>query len=436
MKLNSHKQLVPHKVHLAPLPTHEDTTGEHRIVGGEEAAEGEFPFYVNWNEFGSFCGGSLIHEDIILTAAHCAVLSTDEILIGAYYLDSFVAGEETQTIETRRVHPEYDDFTMVNDVMVLKIASPSLLQPIALNDDSASPSSGEDVVAIGLGLTTEVGDPSDVLLKVSLPTVAHDECAALYADFGPIVEDVMLCAGLDEGGKDTCQGDSGGPLLELRDGGYVQVGITSWGNGCAQPNAPGVYTRVSGVKSWIDEMICELSSNPPESCGSTPATPATPTIPPATPTTPSSECEDVPGWYDADGPEYDCTWYAQYGNCELFGSGLENDGYTANEACCVCGGGKSESNPSETISPSSSFAPSGENNCEDVPGWHDLDGQEFDCTWYAQKSNCENYGSEFENDGFTANGACCVCGGGNTESTPLSLSSPETSSPTILLSTP
>jgi hypothetical protein len=80
----------------------------------------------------------------------------------------------------------------------------------------------------------------------------------------------MLCAGLDEGGKDSCQGDSGGPLLLKVGDAYVQVGVVSFGNGCGLPNSPGVYTRISGVKDWLDEQMCILSDNPPAECGEEP----------------------------------------------------------------------------------------------------------------------------------------------------------------------
>jgi secreted trypsin-like serine protease len=176
------------------------------------------------------------------------------------------------------------------------------------------------VTVIGLGLTD--ADPEtrpDALLKVNLQTVAHEECAAVWGT-EKIDENAMVCAGVQGEDKGSCNGDSGGPLVELRDGEYVQVGIVSWGiKGCVAPNHPGVYTRVSGVKDWIDQMICELSENPPASCGNV-------------------ECEDVPGWYDSDGPEYDCAWYAAEDACE-FAAEYENAGYTATEACCVCGGG-------------------------------------------------------------------------------------------------
>jgi secreted trypsin-like serine protease len=148
--------------------------------------------------------------------------------------------------------------------MVLKITEPSLLPIIALNDDASSPIEGEEVTAIGLGVTDDSTEATaNVLQKVNVPVVAHDECADLLFPNFTIEENAMLCAaGLEEGGKDSCQGDSGGPLLKLRDSKYVQVGITSFGEGCAQPNSPGVYTRVSGVKDWITQMICELSDNP------------------------------------------------------------------------------------------------------------------------------------------------------------------------------
>jgi hypothetical protein len=204
--------------------------------------------------------------------------------------------------------------------MVLKITSPSLLPTILLNDDSASPCVGADVTVIGLGLTNyDAGTHPDALLKVNLQTVAHEQCAAIWGTEA-IGEDVMVCAGVQGKDKGSCNGDSGGPLLELRDGEYVQVGIASWMiKGCVGPDHPSVYARISGVKDWIDQMICELSENPPASCGNV-------------------ECEDVPGWHDSGGPEFDCAWYAVAFACESAAE-YENAGYTATEACCVCGGG-------------------------------------------------------------------------------------------------
>jgi hypothetical protein len=207
----------------------------------------------------------------------------------------------------------------------------------------------------------------------------------------------VVCAGLEEGGKDSCQGDSGGPRLELFDGEYIQVGITSWGGGigCAEPNSPGDYTRVSGFKSWIDQMICELSENPPANSGSTPPTSPTsseptpfeprpsehrlllhahhrnqppseptPSAPTPSETTPSGPTPSAPTpseststgeesnvgmVYDSDGPECDCAAYAELnGDCKDYDV-YANFGYTPpSEACCVCGGGNSNGGSTST----------------------------------------------------------------------------------------
>ncbi|GFH45125.1 hypothetical protein CTEN210_01599 [Chaetoceros tenuissimus] len=134
---------------------------------------------------------------------------------------------------------------------------------------------------------------------------------------------------------------------------------------------------------------------------------------------PSDEyyCEDFPsGWHDIDGPDYDCNWYSTGNNCEVYGSGSAKDGHVANDACCACGGGLSDSERSV-----------GTNNlitemeCEDSPlGWYDKDGSDFDCAWYANDNNCQMYGSvpEATNFGKTASEACCICGGGMSEKTP------------------
>lgn len=221
----------------------------HRIIGGEAAGENEFPFFVDY----WYCGASLIHEDIILTAAHCVdgVTETDKVYVGAYrehYDNPNQTGNpEVRTITGHAVHPEYDDFTTNNDVMVIKIDSPSSHTPIVLNKDASNPSPGEELTAIGHGYTDDVDlTLPEELQKVTIPYVPHDQCSQKISDSAEdylldpdayvVLEETMLCAGLEEGGKDTCQGDSGGPLI-AEDG--TQVGITSWGIGCALENSPG-----------------------------------------------------------------------------------------------------------------------------------------------------------------------------------------------------
>lgn len=106
-----------------------------------------------------------------------------------------------------------------------------------------------------------------------------------------------------------------------------------------------------------------------------------------------SECRNFPDyWHDSDGSFYDCDWYASSKRCELYGQLYANFGKTANQACCDCGGGSIPVIP-----------------CENVEGWHDSDGTQFNCEWYSKLRRCEKYGDKYENHGYTANQACCQC---------------------------
>lgn len=173
----------------------------------------------------------------------------------------------------------------------------------------------------------------------------------------------------------------------------------------------------------------------------TPA-PVQPTPQPVEPTRPpiwdfldNGNCDNSPqDWHDSDGAEFDCIWYALDSNCASFGHQFANNGLTANQACCVCGGGAPKADtptqppvppptpapvvtatpppvPSPTRPPIWDFIDNG--NCDNSPqDWHDSDGEDFDCIWYALDNNCASFGHDFANNGLTANQACCVCGGG------------------------
>lgn len=140
-------------------------------------------------------------------------------------------------------------------------------------------------------------------------------------------------------------------------------------------------------------------------------------------------CQNEPeGWYDSDGSAYTCEWYQHEGRCSIYGHSHRNFNKTANEACCVCGGGHSfaqsdtsvetlaplQSPSATTSSPSAtSSSPSVEMICEDThPYWHDADGEAYTCEWYKSGSRCSEYGHGHSNFGLTANQACCSCGGG------------------------
>lgn len=208
---------------------HEHEVTESRIVGGSAADKGEYLYFVSWNG----CAASLIAEDVILSAAHCAGIGSDSIIVGAHqkWWGQTSGDAERRTIAPdRRVHPDYDSSTFANDFVVMKLTEPvTHIEPVMLNGNMASPESGETLTAIGFGSLSQGGWTPRLLQEVDVQYVSHEQCNIQYD--GDIIEDVMLCAGVTGGGKDSCQGDSGGPIVVKTDDGHVQVGVVSWGYG-------------------------------------------------------------------------------------------------------------------------------------------------------------------------------------------------------------
>jgi hypothetical protein len=252
-------------------------TSSTRIVGGTQAQRGVYPYYTQWV---NGCGASLIHEDIVLSAAHCNEIPENQVIVGGYQDEVVGSGSVARTIVKRVVHPNYNSVTTVNDFVILKLNTPVLTnKPVTLNRVDANPTTGENLVVIGLGTLVENGNTPTYLQEVTVQAVAHATCNSQYG--GDIDQVSMLCAGVPSGGKDSCQGDSGGPIVKIVNGIHTQVGVISWGNGCAQPGYSGVYARVSSAATWIDQQICILSANPPASCGGV-ATPVPAILKPTT----------------------------------------------------------------------------------------------------------------------------------------------------------
>lgn len=248
---------------------------QDRVVGGQQASRNAYPFFSTvylrgQSEF--HCGGSLIHSDVVLTAAHCNDADAYHVVVNAYYKYKNYSGHYNRAVKEFIPHPDFDGDTNQNDYMLLILKTPVYnIQPVVLNTDSNLPEDFEQLTAIGMGDTTGYGIYPSFLREVTVTNWDDNTCYNLLrSDWGDnwYFSDSQLCASVSGGGKDTCQGDSGGPLLDANG---MQVGVTSWGEGCAEPNSPGVYSRVSKVAStWIKDTICSRSQNKPSYCFPTP----------------------------------------------------------------------------------------------------------------------------------------------------------------------
>ncbi|XP_054454414.1 LOW QUALITY PROTEIN: uncharacterized protein LOC129091022 [Anoplopoma fimbria] len=235
-----------------------------KIVGGEDAPVGSWPWQVSLQGFGSHvCGGSLINREWVMSAAHCFFSTSTsgwQISLGRQNLQGNNPNEVSRTVARIILHPNYDSDTSNNDIALLKLSSPvkftDYIRPVCLAASDSVFNNGTDSWVTGWGAVEEgVSLPfPETLQEVEVPVLGNRQCNCLNGV--GTVTDNMICAGVLAGGKDSCQGDSGGPMVNQQGSVWVQSGIVSFGFGCARPNLPGVYSRVSSYQSWINSHIC------------------------------------------------------------------------------------------------------------------------------------------------------------------------------------
>merc|ERR1712027_242517 len=226
----------------------------NRIVGGVETEANEYPWQVALvSSSGSrpFCGGTLISNQHVLTAAHCTAGSTASniaVLVGEHRIDDNLYNRIGLSAITD--HPNYNDRSLNNDYSILTLAEPvtfsDKVRPACLPSNADEEYIGRTATVSGWGTLTSGGNQPAVLNEVDVTVQSNDQCKQAY---GSGITNHMICAA--DAGKDSCQGDSGGPLVTKENDRYTLIGVVSWGYGCADSRYPGVYARVTTRMDWI-----------------------------------------------------------------------------------------------------------------------------------------------------------------------------------------
>ncbi|XP_007946582.1 plasma kallikrein [Orycteropus afer afer] len=234
-----------------------------RIAGGTNSSLGEWPWQVSLQVTlpgrSHQCGGSIIGHQWVLTAAHCfdGLPFSDVWRIYSGILNLSEITKETPFSQVKEIiiHQQYKISEGGNDIALVKLESPlnytEFQNPICLPFEDDTNIVYTNCWITGWGFTKEKGKIQSTLQKANIPLVTNEECQTRYRDYE--ITKQMICAGYKEGGTDACKGDSGGPLVCKHEGKWHLVGITSWGEGCARREQPGVYTKVAEYVDWILE---------------------------------------------------------------------------------------------------------------------------------------------------------------------------------------
>ncbi|NXK95417.1 TM11E protease, partial [Formicarius rufipectus] len=235
-------------------------TGVERIIGGQRAREGEWPWQASIQLDGTHrCGASIISNTWLLTAAHCFRGGTNPRRWTASFGILLRPPKQRKFVRRIIVHERYGDFVLdhEHDVAVVELASAieftSDVHSVCLPEASHIFPDNASCFVTGWGALENDGECYSVnhLRQAEVKIISTAICNSRQV-YGGAITPGMLCAGYLEGQVDACQGDSGGPLVHANSRGiWYLVGIVSWGDECGKPNKPGVYTRVTYYRNWI-----------------------------------------------------------------------------------------------------------------------------------------------------------------------------------------
>ncbi|XP_053150312.1 transmembrane protease serine 12-like isoform X2 [Hemicordylus capensis] len=267
-------------------PLMDETATGSRIVGGRDAILGSWPWQISLQvyQFGTgyhhICGGSLINNNSVLTAAHCTKHWMDpefwRAVIGLHHLYRYQPQVVKARVSTIIIHSDYDKVTYENDIALFQLEKyipySDYIQPICLPKAPLTLTAANHCYISGWGATREKGKKNPAILQETEINIIPQHICGSPDWYWGIVKENMLCAGSEHGGVDSCQGDSGGPLMcyfpDVTK--FYLVGITSFGVGCGRPKRPGVYTRAANYRRWIEwqfeyNVSTQISAGSPSS---------------------------------------------------------------------------------------------------------------------------------------------------------------------------